>query len=349
MSAAWWLVGCGGPVEAIPGAVGDAGEASGGGRTGNAGVGGQAQAGRGSSGGRGGGFSGEPAGGSTIGGGAGIAGSPLGGSSQGGVPTPGGSSGSPPISGEGGGGSGGTDEPQGGSGGVCREGVSEGGRLDENQCPVPWWGEHLYPAVGLLDCPEPYDPAMLAYAQTNQPRCFEITGPIAKATSSEGQLQCCYHVDQTACCNSTYEGDFCVDVPYFGDGGTTVVPVVAIDALEQACAEVPLTYAAKPLVEAAASLVGTWFACNELQVPFLGSAFVFRADGSFHSLTLGSDGVLGESEGCLQGGLWGFLGSTGQLNLHMEDFSQYHHPEFAGDPADHLMIYGHAFVRVPEG
>ena len=224
---------------------------------------------------------------------------------------------------------------------------SQGGRIDENGCAVPWWGTPLDGATGLRECPGPYDPAILAYGQTNIPPCSEVTGPIDQKVSAEGQLSCCYHIDEHACC-STFEADRCIDVPYFGDGTRVAeLPTTPVAEPSSACAELAGDPLELTTFEAANELVGVWLACAEMPPQWQGNGFIFQGDGSFHSISRGQDGLLVEAEGCLQAGLWGLLPETGQLNLHFGDRTQIVHPEFIAGAGARLVLrgYGYEFVR----
>ena len=247
------------------------------------------------------------------------------------------------------GGSAGTGVTRGGTsstGGTCTEGGSPGGRSGGNGCPLPWWGTPLEGVKGLLTCPDPYDPALLAYGQTNIPSCWQITGPVAESTESDGGIACCYHYDQRACCGADYQADDCIEIPYFGDGTVSVsLPTAAVDDRLDACGRsfgepIELTR-----TEAAQRMIGVWLTCGVMPAPYVGDGFIFRGDGTFHAIVLDDDRRLSESEGCMQGGLWGFYSETGQLNLYVEDRTGSVFPTFTSGVEERLMLDSVPFVR----
>jgi len=191
-----------------------------------------------------------------------------------------------------------------GGGGSTDGCASQEQGLDDNGCFVPWWGTPLEGTPGLLHCPGPNDPAILAYGQTNRPPCWQVSGPVDERVTEQGLLSCCYHLDERACCGSMVESELCIDVPYFGEGGApTVLPDSGVDDPTDACAAPvgePLSLSLKDKADA---LIGIWLACGPLLDPFAGDGFVFHADGSFDTVTRLADGRLVANEGCSQSGL----------------------------------------------
>ncbi len=280
------------------------------------------------------------AGGSTSAGGRGSSGRGPAGGTAGGVAV-GGASGSVAV-----GGSAGTSIANGGTAGMCTPASSQGGWTGEDGCPIPWWGKSLDGAKGLLECPAPDDPALLAYGQTNQPTCTAITGPVAEGRSSEGDFSCCYHLDERPCCDGTYQDDICIEIPYFGDGTRSVeLPTGAVEDPAIACARASGDSVELSRAEAADRMIGVWLRCGGDSESFFRDGVIFRGDGTFDALELGDDFGLSESEGCLESGLWGFYSDTGQVNLFVEDFTRIVFPTFTSGPEENLMLESGRYVR----
>jgi hypothetical protein len=233
-----------------------------------------------------------------------------------------------------------------GAAGMCLPYEALGGRIGADGCATPWWGTSLEESKGVTACSAPYDPAMLAYGQVNYPPCVELSGPFAEGVSSDGGHECCYRVDEHACCALTGGYDVCISVPTFGDGTRTATfPQGQLDDPFYVCDGGHGDGRPLAASEAAERLIGVWVSCGSLPEPFLGSGFVFQGDGSFHVVEFTDDFDLREVQGCMQGGLWGFLNTTGQLNLYVEDLTHPYLPLFTNAPNEWLLIDGHELVR----
>jgi len=205
-------------------------------------------------------------------------------------------------------------------------------------CPLPWWGTPLEGVTGLRSCSEPYDPAMLAYGQTQYESCFSVSGPIGESMDGDN-LSCCYHLDESACGNP-YQGEFCIEVPYFGDGTLdALIPEGAVSF--DACDAPPGPKLVLTKQSRAEHLIGVWLRCGPPAPSFNGNAIVFRGDGTFQALQTDEQGRLAPAAGCNQSGLWGFLSSNpGQLNMHMGDWTAIGSPQFTGGSPRRLYSAG---------
>lgn len=291
----------------------------------------------------------ESTGGKSSIGGRSAAGTGTGGASGTGVPI-GGTAGTISIGGTSGGfdgGTGGASIPRGGTsgtGGKCSSEGSQGGWIGADGCAIPWWGTSLEGVKGLLECPAPDDPALLAFGQTNIPPCWAITGPVAEIHGSDGSFSCCYHYDERGCCGSNYEADSCIEIPFFGRGNNhPTLPTRPVEDPRLACEHLPGAVVELSRADAAERMIGIWLTCGETG-SYFGDGIVFDGDGTFHILDLGDDLRLSEREGCGQGGLWGFYSDTGQVNLHVDDGTRYVFPTLAGPPNDRLFLDNVSFV-----
>ena len=152
-------------------------------------------------------------------------------------------------------------------------------------------------------------------------------------------LSCCYHLDESACGNP-YQGEFCIEVPYFGDGTLdALIPEGAVSF--DACDAPPGPKLVLTKQSRAEHLIGVWLRCGPPAPSFNGNAIVFRGDGTFQALQTDEQGRLAPAAGCNQSGLWGFLSSNpGQLNMHMGDWTAIGSPQFTGGSPRRLYSAG---------
>jgi hypothetical protein len=220
------------------------------------------------------------------------------------------------------GGSGGGDSvsPVSGSAGSGSAPIGSAG-AGPGACQLPWWGTSLAGVAGLTNCPGPYNPAMLAYSDTQYPSCWKLTGPLG--TKHDGaNLSCCYNFDETACGEGQGASESCIDVWYFGDGtGQTAIPTDSVTGQLTTCSipfGTPITVDTQ--AERASHLIGAWVKCtadDPLDTPLRGDGIIFRADGTFHTLQIDSSGHLVETPGCNQFGLWGLIVRPDQPQIDM--------------------------------
>jgi hypothetical protein len=175
---------------------------------------------------------------------------------------------------------------------------------------------------------------MLAYGQMQYESCWGVTGPIGQSMMGNN-LSCCYHFEESACGNA-YQGDACIEMPYFGDGTADVqIPdgAVSFDSCDAPVGP-KLVLTQQSRVD---HLIGVWLRCGPAVPLFNGNAIVFRGDGTFQALQTNEQGRLEPAPGCDQSGLWGFLGSSpGQLNLHIGDRTTFLVPQFTGGSTGRL-------------
>jgi hypothetical protein len=246
------------------------------------------------------------------------------------------------------GGNGGVGVPSGGvsgAGGGCVNDGSQGGHIGADGCEIPWWGTTLDGVKGLLECPPPDNPALLAFGQTNLPVCWQLTGPVDEVNDPEGGLSCCYLFDESTCCSGRDEPGYdCIDIPYFGTGNlTAMLPTRPIEDPLPACGRSFGDPVALSRAEAAERMIGLWVICGDTPDASFGDGIIFDGDGTFHFLELADDLRLSEREGCMQGGLWGFVG--GLLRLHIETNTRFVSPTFTSGPEERLILDSVQFVR----
>ena len=229
---------------------------------------------------------------------------------------------------------------------MCTPAVSQGGWTGGDGCPVPWWGTSLAGVEGLLACPSPDNPALLAYGQSNLPPCFELTGPIVEDRSSDGALVCIYHVGTDTCCDAPFVSELRFDIPHFGDGTSSVsLPTIPVEDPAVACARSSGSTVDLSRAETAQRMVGVWLTCEGHRASYFGEGVIFRGDGTFHVIDLDDDRRVSERDGCSKGGLWGLL-EEGQLNLYIDDGVQpLPFPRFTAGPEERLMIHTIPLVR----